>query len=170
MHIQQNLESNTLVAFCKQVKSLRRIAQSKVKMWGRQVCMPLAYLLKGHAVWASGVSSYLFLCWDSIPWTKWARSLPPRKTACATIWRYKRKQLNKDGMGLLGFRFLQRRKDSKTWFKKRFWKFQNLLYLTQKWIYKIPKKDRYKKVKRRQDSNPRPTDCLPTLQPSELRG
>ena len=45
------------------------------------------------------------------------------------------------------FRFLQRRKDSKTWFIKRFWKFQNLLYLTQKWIYKIPKKDRYKKVR-----------------------
>lgn len=79
------------VAFCKQVNLNDGSPSQRSKC---EVVRCASDLLKGHAVWASGVSSYLFLCWDSIPWTKLARSLPPRKTACATNWKYKRKQLN----------------------------------------------------------------------------
>ena len=47
-------------------------------------------------------------------------------------------------------------------------KFQNLQYLPQKCIYEIPQERQ--KIKPVQDSNPRPPDCQPNLQPSELCG
>ena len=52
--------------------------------------------------------------------------------------------------------------------KKAFENFKIYNICPKNEFIKFQKKDRYKKVKRGQDSNPRPTDCMSTLHPAEL--
>ena len=116
MNIQQNLESKTFVAFCKQVNFLRRIAQSKVKMWGRQVCMPPSYLLKGQQ-FERQVCRLTCFCVE-IPFPEQNWHVHPHREKLHVL------QIENTNVNNLikvvrdSFRYLQRRKDSKTWLQK----------------------------------------------------